>query len=171
MIHYIFSSESLRVANSLHPGRDYIRLPPSPIFWPEGIFHRAGILYAPHFYTPSTPRRVFSRVGVYKIWPCTTHSKFTKYTVFSMSGSLGQAPLKVCLKAMWPKVRGRFDFSGAPNRSGVWGMGFFGVASSRLFFSQIFGRENQIHWRVSTSHPRKRAKLTLNRRWIDANRR
>ena len=33
-----------------------------------------------------------------------------------------------------------------------------------FFFSQIFGRENQMHWCVSTSQPRKWAKLTLNRR-------
>ena len=32
------------------------------------------------------------------------------------------------------------------------------------FFSQIFGRENHMHWRVSTSQPRRWAKLTLNRR-------
>ena len=34
--------------------------------------HAAGILYAPPFYTPPTPKRVFSGVGgvgVYKIWP------------------------------------------------------------------------------------------------------
>ena len=49
--------------------------PPSPHFWPKGIFQRrgvgvyiwrpcaAGILYAPPFYTPPTPRRVFSGVG------------------------------------------------------------------------------------------------------------
>ena len=29
--------------------------------------HAAGILYAPHFYTPPTPRRVFSGVGG---WGC-----------------------------------------------------------------------------------------------------
>ena len=49
--------------------------PPPPHFWPKGIFqgrgvgvyilrpHAAGILYAPPFYTPPTPRRVFSGVG------------------------------------------------------------------------------------------------------------
>ena len=65
-----------------YPGRIYIPPPPHPHFWPWGIFqgrgvgvyrpHAAGILYAPPFYTPLTPRRVFSGVGgvgVYKIWP------------------------------------------------------------------------------------------------------
>ena len=54
--------------------------PPSPHFWPISIFqgrgvgvyilspHAAGILYAPPFYTPPTPRRVFSGVGG---WGCT----------------------------------------------------------------------------------------------------
>ena len=62
------------------PGRNYIRPPPPfPHFWPKGIFqgrgvgvyiwrpHAAGILYAPPFYTPPTPRRVFSGVGG---WGC-----------------------------------------------------------------------------------------------------
>ena len=40
----------------------------------------------------------------------------------------------------------------------------FGVPSSGLFLSQIFGRENQMHWYVSTRQPRRWAKLTLNRR-------
>ena len=63
----------------------YAPPPPSPHFWPKGIFqgrgmgvyilspHAAGILYAPPpFIHPPTPRRVFSGVGgvgVYKIWP------------------------------------------------------------------------------------------------------
>ena len=68
------------------PGRDYIP-PPSPHFWPEGIFqgrgvgvyilrpHAAGSLYAPPFYTPPPPplEGCFQGwgVGVYKIWPRT----------------------------------------------------------------------------------------------------
>ena len=64
---------------ALSPGRTYIPPPPSPHFWPKGIFegrgvgvyilrpHVAGILYAPPFYTPPTPRRVFSGVGG---WGC-----------------------------------------------------------------------------------------------------
>ena len=67
------------------PGRNYIRPPPpSPPFLakrhfpgeggggvyfeaPRGRPHAAGILYAPPFYTPPTPRRVFSGVGG---WGC-----------------------------------------------------------------------------------------------------
>ena len=59
----------------------YTPPPPSPHFWPKGIFkgrgvgvyilrpHAAGILYAPPFliYTPPTPRRVFSGEGG---WAC-----------------------------------------------------------------------------------------------------
>ena len=53
----------------------YTPPPPSRHFWPYGIFqgrgvgvyilrpHAAGILYAPPFYTPPTPKRVFSGVG------------------------------------------------------------------------------------------------------------
>ena len=49
--------------------------PPLPHFWPEGFFPgeggggvisnppTTGILYPPLFYTPPTPRRVFSGVG------------------------------------------------------------------------------------------------------------
>ena len=77
------------------PGRNYIRPPPPPPFLAKrhfsgeggcifqgrgvGVYilspHAAGILYAPPFYTPPTPRRVFSGVGgagVYKIRPCRT---------------------------------------------------------------------------------------------------
>ena len=69
--------------------------PPSPHFWLKGIFqgrgvgvyilrpHAAGILYAPPpFYTPPTPRRVFSGVGgvgVYKIWPRICFAVGTKH--------------------------------------------------------------------------------------------
>ena len=62
------------------PGRNYIHPPPPPpYFWLKGIFqgrgvgvyilrpHEAGILYAPPFYTPPTPRRVISGVGG---WGC-----------------------------------------------------------------------------------------------------
>ena len=61
------------------PGRTYIRPPPSPHFWPKGVFlgrgagvyilrpRAAGSLYAPLFYTPPTPRRVFSGEGG---WGC-----------------------------------------------------------------------------------------------------
>ena len=64
--------------SEFHPGRNYIP-PPSPHFWPNGIFqrrgvgvyilspHAAGILYAPPFYTPPTHGRVFSGVGG---WGC-----------------------------------------------------------------------------------------------------
>ena len=58
------------------PGRNYIRPPPpSPHLWAAGIFqgrgvgvyilrpHAAGILYAPLFHTPPTPRRVFQGWG------------------------------------------------------------------------------------------------------------
>ena len=57
----------------------YAPPPPSPHFWLKGIFqgrgvgvyilrpHAPGILYAPPFYTPPTPRRVFSGVGG---WGC-----------------------------------------------------------------------------------------------------
>ena len=60
----------------------YTHPPPLPHFWPKGIFqgrgvgvyiswpYAAGILYAPPpLYTPPTPRRVFSGVGVYKNRP------------------------------------------------------------------------------------------------------
>ena len=58
--------------------------PPFPHFRPEGNFqgrgvgvyilrpHAARIFYAPPFSTPPTPRRVFSEVGGYKIWPLLT---------------------------------------------------------------------------------------------------
>ena len=58
---------------------EIIYAPPLPHFWPKGIFQgrgvgvyilrprAAGILYAPPFYTPPTPRRVFSGVGG---WGC-----------------------------------------------------------------------------------------------------
>ena len=62
------------------PGGNYIHPPPSPHFWPKGIFqgrgggvyilspHAAGILYPPPpFYTPPTPKRVFLGVGG---WGC-----------------------------------------------------------------------------------------------------
>ena len=92
------------------PERNYIRpSPPFPPFWLEGIFHgrgvgvyilrphAAGILYAPLFYTPPTPRRVgvVSGVGVYKIWPCRSFyfSQFENACLFSIflpfSGLLG----------------------------------------------------------------------------------
>ena len=74
-------SGPLNWLNAILPGRNYIHPPPLPHFWPKDIFqgrgvgvyilrpHAAGILYAPPFYTPPTPRRVFSGgggVGVYK---------------------------------------------------------------------------------------------------------
>ena len=75
-----------KLCDAPYPGRNYICPPPSPHFWSKGVFqgrgvgvyilrpHAAGILYAPPFYTPPTPRRVFSGVGgvgVYKIRPRT----------------------------------------------------------------------------------------------------
>ena len=61
------------------PGRNYIRPPPLPPFLAKRHFPvedfeapRGRNLYAPPFYTPPTPRRVFSGVGgvrVYKIRP------------------------------------------------------------------------------------------------------
>ena len=73
----------------VHPGRNYIHPPPHPPhFGLKGIFegrgvgvhilrpHAAGIP-PPHFFHPPTPRRVFSGVGglgVYKIWPRSSHT-------------------------------------------------------------------------------------------------
>ena len=72
--------------------------PPSPHFWPKGIFqgrgvgvyilrpHAAGILYAPPFYTPPTPRRVFSGVGGWgcvKFGPVFSSKEFRTATAFS----------------------------------------------------------------------------------------
>ena len=79
-----FAWISRRCPKSLIQGKMIYTPPPPPHFWLKGIFegrgvgvyilrpHAAGILYAPLFYTPPTPRRVFSGVGgwgVYKIWP------------------------------------------------------------------------------------------------------
>ena len=73
-----------RISLPLFQGEIIYAPPPLPHFWPKGIFqgrgvgvyilrpHTAGILYAPPFYTPPTPRRVFSGVGgvgVYKNRP------------------------------------------------------------------------------------------------------
>ena len=71
---------SQRGNEAIAPGRNFfLPLPPPPFLairhfsgeGGEGVYlrpHAAGILYAPPFYTPPTPRRVFSGVGgVYKI--------------------------------------------------------------------------------------------------------
>ena len=67
------------------PSREKLYTPPPlPHFWPERNFYGGGGGYIlkpprqeffspPLFYTPPTPRRVFSGVGVYKIWPLSSH--------------------------------------------------------------------------------------------------
>ena len=70
--------------------------PPSPHLWLKGIFqgrgvgvyilrpHAAGILYAPPFYTPPTPRRVFSGVGG---WGCIKLGPVNSEIVFCKAGN------------------------------------------------------------------------------------
>ena len=73
-------------------------------FWAEGTFKgeggglyilklpAAGFSYAPPFYTPPTPRRVFSGVGggLYKIWPPMNFQrcnlKITPQNIFELLG-------------------------------------------------------------------------------------
>ena len=75
LVFRVFSAVFLWFSRVFFPGKNYIRLPPSPPFWPDrpflgreggGVYisspPAAGILYAPLFYTPPIPRRVFPGV-------------------------------------------------------------------------------------------------------------
>ena len=99
-------------AAQLNPGRNYIHPPPPPpISGPKAFFREGvgvyilrpqavGILYAPPFYTPPTPRRVFSGVGG---WGCIKFGPVLKFPEFfrpSFCGSENPAktPAKVPLR-------------------------------------------------------------------------
>ena len=108
----------LGICSCKFPGRNYIRPPPpTPISGHKAFFrgggvgvyilrpHAAGILYAPPFYTPPTPRRVFSGVGgwVYKIRPRSKTSREKRREKFVVKNS-GH------FRASFPKERGEAKF-------------------------------------------------------------
>ena len=79
--------------------------------------HAAGMLYAPHFYTPPTPRRVFSGVGG---WGCTKSGAVLLVAHSHKSGQnrffalLQQVTLATCSEHA---LRALFLFDGLQNSS------------------------------------------------------